>query len=324
MTGPATTRGVTLTALMTALGRPDWWILALAGFLVRGGIVLFLLAIVSLPSPLAMSIALGPIITPLYLGQVLPEAIALIAAAVGAAVAWLVAGSWFAAATEVVLVRDARAAAIEDGLPVSAARGRGRLLITRSAAAHLLAHVPTLVGAALASTAIVDVLYRELVNPSSDAPLVPRVIGGATGPIGAVLALWLVGELVGGLAVRRVVRGEGLFAAVARAAGDVVRHPVSLLASLGTVLVLALDLAATLLVVTIVWTDMRDRLVQPLDDPLATGLGLATFVGAWGLALVVTGLIAAWRSAAMTYEAERVAARSAARLPSGAAIPDPV
>jgi len=40
-----TTRGATLAALLSALGRPSWWILALAGFLVRGGIVVFVVAI---------------------------------------------------------------------------------------------------------------------------------------------------------------------------------------------------------------------------------------------------------------------------------------
>ncbi|HET7474145.1 MAG TPA: hypothetical protein VFJ71_13555, partial [Candidatus Limnocylindrales bacterium] len=104
----ATTRGVTLAALMSALARPAWWILGLAGFLIRGGILLFLVAIVSLPSPLALSNVLAPIITPIYFGQLEPDTAALIGLAVVALVVWLVGGSWLAAATEVVLVRDAR------------------------------------------------------------------------------------------------------------------------------------------------------------------------------------------------------------------------
>ena len=69
-----TTRGATLAALLAALSRPSWWILALAGFLVRGGILLFLVAIVTLPSPLALSNEVGPIITRLYLGDLDPSA----------------------------------------------------------------------------------------------------------------------------------------------------------------------------------------------------------------------------------------------------------
>ena len=112
-----TTRGATLAALLSALGRPSWWILALAGFLVRGGIVVFVVAIVTLPSPLALSNDLAPLLTPLYFGRLEPTTLALLAAAIVIIVAWIVAGGWFAAATEVVLVRDARQAAHEEGLP---------------------------------------------------------------------------------------------------------------------------------------------------------------------------------------------------------------
>ncbi|MEA2606124.1 MAG: hypothetical protein QOI00_881, partial [Chloroflexota bacterium] len=111
-----TTRGATLAALLAALGRPSWWILALAAFLVRGGIVLFVVAVVTLPSPLALSNVLGPIITPLYLGRLEPEAIFLIASGFTGAVLWLVLGGWFAGATEVALIREAGQAAHEEGL----------------------------------------------------------------------------------------------------------------------------------------------------------------------------------------------------------------
>ena len=50
-----TIAGRTLAALLAVLGRPSWWMLGLAGFLVRGGIVVFLVAIITLPSPLALS-----------------------------------------------------------------------------------------------------------------------------------------------------------------------------------------------------------------------------------------------------------------------------
>src|SRR6476660_768593 len=100
-----TTRGATLAALLAALGRPSWWILALAGFLVRGGILLFVVAIVTLPSPLALSNVLGPIVTPLYLGRIEPTTLTLIGIGVLGAIAWILAGGWFAAATEVALVR---------------------------------------------------------------------------------------------------------------------------------------------------------------------------------------------------------------------------
>src|SRR6266487_4127414 len=128
-----TTRGATLAALLAALGRPSWWILALAGFLVRGGIVLFLVAIVTLPSPLALSNDLAPLLTPLYFGQLEPTTLALLAGGIATVVAWIVAGGWFAAATEVALVRDAEQAAREEGLPSRPLPPPGSMLIGRAA-----------------------------------------------------------------------------------------------------------------------------------------------------------------------------------------------
>jgi hypothetical protein len=305
-----TTRGGTLAALLAALGRPSWWILALAGFLVRGGILVFIVAIVTLPSPLALSNVLAPLITPLYFGRLEPATAGLIIGAVGSIATWIVAGCWFAAATEVVLVRDARQAAIDEGLPVGAGRPPGRLLISRTAAAHLLALVPMLIAIAVGSFEILSVTYRELVNPSDASPIVLRVVSGAAAQLAIIVVAWVLGELVGGMAVRRIVLGgEPIVGAVLRSAVDLVRRPLgSLLAPLGVTVILVIDLVAVLMVVAIVWTHVRIRLIQPLEDPGGTSLALVTLGAGWCLALLVTGLIEAWRSVAMTFEAERVAA----------------
>ena len=301
-----TTRGRTLAALLATLGRPSWWILGLAGFLVRGGILLFAAAIVTVPSPLALSGVLGPIVTPIYLGRVEPATIALAVAGVGALLAWLVGGSWIAAATEVVLIRDARLAAREEGLPTGPDGPAGRLLISRAATAHLVALAPLVFVLGLASVQIFAVAYRELVNPTDAGSIVLRVIAGAFGPVATIVVVWILGELVGGMAVRRIVLGgESVLGAVGRATADLVRRPwAALLAPLATFAVLVVDLAAMLAVVTIAWTEVRTRLIRPLDEPLAAGLALATLGAAWCLALLVTGLIVAWRSVAMTFETE--------------------
>src|SRR5829696_5066810 len=212
-----TTRMLTLAALLAALGRPSWWILALAGFLVRGGIVLFALAIVTLPSPLALSNVLRPLITPLYFGRLEPATAALIAVTVTVFIGWLLGGSWLAAATEVALVRDARIAALEEGLPARPHRSAGRLLITRAAVAHLVALVPLVLGLAIGSVRIFDVAYAELTNPSGGRPIVLRVLTGAAAPIYAIVVLWIAGEIVGGQAVRRLVLGGGSVVAAVRA-----------------------------------------------------------------------------------------------------------
>src|SRR6476646_8332262 len=157
-----TTRGATVAALLALLGRPSWWVLALAAFLVRGGIVLFVVAIVTLPSPLALSNVLGPIITPLYFGQLEPRTVLLIVSGLGSAVLWLVVGGWFAGATDVALV------------PMALVLGLG-------------------------AVQIFGVAYRELVNPSDTGPLIVRIVAGARGPLAAIVVTWVFGQVVGGM-----------------------------------------------------------------------------------------------------------------------------
>jgi hypothetical protein len=323
-----TTRGTTLAALLLALGRPTWWLLAVAGFLVRGGIVVFLLAIVSLPSPLVLSNIFGPLVVPLAFGTLLPTTAILLALALATALFWLVAGSWFAAATEVALIRESVRAAEDEGLGgrVAAPASRRRTS-ARVAAAHLIAHIPTAFALAFGGMAIVVSTYRELTNPSDSGPIVLRVVVSAALPIALIVASWLVGELVGGHAARRIVLEDAaVLAAVGRGALDLVRHPLGgLLVPLLMTAILAVDLGAVLGIVAIVLTDVRDRLIHPLADPLATLLTVATLGAAWSLALIVTGLIAAWRGAAMTLDHARrpaTPATGAARGPGADVAPE--
>ena len=302
-----TIRGGTLAALLAALGRPSWWVLALAGFLVRGGIAIFLLAIVALPSPLALANVLEPIVTPLYLGRAAPATLAILVTGVGSLVAWLVLGSWLAAVTEVALIRDARAAAVDEALAPGDPSPAGRRLAAGERAAHLVALIPAAFALGVGSIQVVGVAYRELINPTDASPIVLRVLTGAAASVIAIVVLWVLGEIVGGMAVRRIViGGQPVVGAVAGAAADLVRRPTGgLVAPLVTTVLLAIDLAAMLTVVSIVWSQVRTVLARPGDGPVAVGLALISFGAAWCLALLVTGLIDAWRSAAMTFEATR-------------------
>lgn len=306
-----TTRGATLAALLAVLGRPAWWLLGLAGFLARGGIVLFLLAIVTLPSPLALSNIVGPMLVPIVFGGVTPTLLGILAAAIAGLVGWLLLGAWVGAATEVALIGDARRAASEEGVPTGPRRDPGRWLISRVATAHLIAYLPLAIAIALGSLRIVDVAYVELTTPTEvTTPLPLRIIGGAVGPIVAIVVTWLIGEVTGGWAARRIVlAGNSVLAAVTGGYGDLVSRPRStLLPSLLTTGVLALDLAAMLAAVELAWTAARIQLVELPASPFGIGLALVSFAAIWCLALVVAGLIDAWRSVAMTFEAERLAA----------------
>ena len=318
-----TTRGVTLAALLAALSRPSWWLLALTGFLVRGGVLLFAFAIVMFPSPLVLANALEPVVVPVVLGQIDVVTLAPLLLAAGVVVAWLVAGGWVGAATEVALIREARAAMIDDGLPARADTGPGRWVVTRVAIARLLAHVPAAVVLALGSIRIGSVAYVELTSPVDVAtPLILRVLGGAAAPIAAILVVWLFGEIVGGLAARRIVLDDApVVGALRGAVGSILRRPLgALLPAIGTAVVLAIDLAALLAVVAFVWAELRDRLLDTLTDAPMLVMALLAFVATWIGALVVTGLIDAWRGAAMSFEAER---EGVARLLGAESAPDP-
>ena len=228
MAGPSTltTRGVTIAALLIVLGRPAWWLLALAGFLARGGIVVFILAIVSVPSPLVLSSILAPLVTPLAFGTVLPQTAVLIGVGVGLALFWLIGGSWFAATTEITLIREAQATADGEGLPAAGEVPAGRRPAVRAAVAHLVAHAPTALVLGASSVAIVRVIYAELVNPSDSGPIALRVAVGAAVPLAAIVVAWAFGELVGGLAVRRIALGGASIAGgIAGGVRDLVCRP---------------------------------------------------------------------------------------------------
>ena len=303
-----TTRGATLAALLATLARPTWWLLGLAGFLARGGILLFLLAIVTLPSPLALSNVVAPLLVPIVFGGFTPLLVALFVSGIVSLIAWILVGGWVGAATEIVLVRDARRAAAEEGLPVRRGDPSGHWLIGRVAIAHLLAHVPLVAVAAFGSVAIVNVAYVELTSPFEVVtPLPIRIVAGAAGPIAAIVVAWVVGELAGGLAARRIVlEDDSVLRAVRGGYTDLVTTPrSSTLPGLLTTLILAADLAAMLAAVDLSWTAARARLVEIPADPVAIGLALASFAASWFLALLVAGLIDAWRGVAMTFEAER-------------------
>jgi hypothetical protein len=210
---------------------------------------------------------------------------------------------------------------LDEGLVVrSAVPPRGWLSV-RVAAAHLLAHVPTALVLGIGSVRIAGVAYVELTNPFEvTTPLILRVIAGAASPIAAIVVVWLFGEVIGGLAARRIVLGGGsVLGSLRGAVGDAIRRPFgTLVPALGTTLCLAIDLGALLGAVAVTWTQVGDRLSDLRADPSGLMIGLLAFAASWIAALALTGLIDAWRGAAMTFEFERSAlatASSADRAP---------
>jgi hypothetical protein len=317
--------GAFLASLLITTSRPTWWLLALAGFLVRGGFAAFVVPIVLLPSPLAISNVVAPIVVPVALGRVGPEVIALVAVAVGSLLAWLIVGGWVAAATDLALIRDAAGAAVDEGVRAEdgdadgrsipadrlrpgrsqAGQRRDRVLIGRMLAARLVAWLPLCLALAVATVRAVEITYVELTRPFEVAtPLVVRVVQGAVPEITLVALAWLLGELLGGLAARRIAL-DGLSAvrALLAATGDVVRRPATaVLPWLGLSFLFFVILGGTIAAASIAWSRVILALAPRPVEPVALALDLLLFVAIWLAALAVGGVFAAARASAQTFE----------------------
>ena len=285
-----------LVSFLAALGRPDWWSIALAGFLVRGGILLALLPILTIPSPAELATALSPTVSELAFGGLRPSVLLGIVAVAVVALAILtvavVAGAW--------LDRELlRAAAIDDDLelrwsPIDTS-------LREALSVRLAAHLPTLAALAYATFRLIGATYDELLAPGNvSTSIVLRVASRAPDAIVVVVVAWLLGEAVGGLAVRRLATGSVFLSALRQGARQLVtaRGVATLgLLSVGLVAVVA----PFLLAVARAWDQLRDVLTAA-PDPLLVAAALLVLVASWILGLAVIGAALAWRATAWTCE----------------------
>jgi len=310
-------------ATRLAAGRPRLWAFALLAFLARGGLVALVIPMLVLPSFVGLSNTVGP--TSVTAAGPTPRLVALVAAWLGIALASIVAGTLVAAAAEVALHRATvmpaaggttdRRVAFPSRWVASASPPRDeagspppRRAVRRVAVARLVLLVPVALALAAAVPGWVQVAYRELLLPTDLAlPLPFRVIAGA--PISAlvVVVAWLLAEVIGGLAARRIaLGGSSVAGALGAAAGDVARAPTSILLTL----VLAIGgtlpfLVPAVVVVGVAWDRARVALVDASDG---VGVIIATLilVAAWAACLGVAGVTSAWRSALWTAELARL------------------
>lgn len=288
------------SALVATLSRPDWWAMGLAAFLVRGGFLVILLPIVSLPSTAALVTGLAPIVEPIVLGRPSLEGALVGALVIGAVVAGLaiagVAGSWL----DLALARDG---ASSDDLDLASAQSDGSPW--QALGLRLVAHIPTLLVLGYGIVRVAAVGYEEFTAPgeTGGTPVVARVLGRVPEVVALLIAAWLVGEAVGSLAARRAAAGATAIAAL-RAAVRQVLSPRGL-ATLGLTSVVLLGLLVPFgLAAGRTWEHLRTYLLDGVDVvPLAAALIL--FVGTWVLGLAIVGAGLAWRATAWTAEAGR-------------------
>jgi hypothetical protein len=296
-------------ALLVTFERPLTWAVGLAGLLAGGGLLLVAWPILVLPTPSGVQNLLGAPVSTLVFGAPSAALVSLIAgAAIAGAVllvAGLVAGAW-AERRSIDLVLEA---VVEEGyVPAKpdlvGAPGTGGVAVLR-----FLALWPPLVAAALAWPTLYDVAYRELILPEDLAtPLPVRVIVRVPWLIAWVALAWLLSDAAAATGVRRLVlERRTVLAAWGLGWADLVRRPhrlvgTALLGSLAVVVAGGPALAAAALG----WARVREVLAVGRDPGIEL-LAVATWVAIWLGALVLLGVGAAFRAAAWTTEAVRVA-----------------
>ncbi|MGA3057443.1 MAG: hypothetical protein ABSE70_05315 [Candidatus Limnocylindrales bacterium] len=307
-------------ALAFGAGGFDIVVVALAGFLIRGGIVLLALPSVVLPSVIGIAGVTGVDAFGID-GRPTMWFFEIVTIVIGGVVAWLALASVIGSLIDVWLIEAA-----VGGTDRPIRRGRplpGIGLLLDMVAVRGICLLPLAGALAWAGSRIYTAAYDELTTPSNLAtPLPVRIVENAADAVILVTVVWLATETIAALAVRRLVLSDdGVRRSLVGALVQIVRRPAStaatVLASTGaTVLATALALAAT--ATAFDWCRVAARNQQPIAvaldfGPLSTTrdfrpvvfvLTALVLAIAWVTAAALSGIASAWRSAAWTGEVE--------------------
>ena len=275
-----------------ALASPGLWPVALAGFLARGGLVLFVAPVVIPPSLVGLATFIGPAsITPTGPTIGLIVRIALGIGLLGAA---LLAGILVGAIAEIALISAG-----------AAGRGSARRLLRRVVVIRLVSLVPVAAVLAIGIQRLGQIVYLELTLPTDlVTPIVIRVAAQAPEIVAAILVAWIFGETWGGLATRlAVLRDDGAGRALAGGLALFVRRIVAVLPLLGvSVLVAGLVLGLVIEAIGWSWGFVREALLGGSGTAALAAMAGSTllFVACWAAGLAIAGALATWRAVAWT------------------------
>lgn len=290
-------------AAIATRDRPALWIVALCGFLARGGIILLALPVAPLPSTVGLATFVGP--TSVTAAGLTPDSVVRLSLAIVLAVAWLLAGSAIGAYTDIAIVEGQGAAGPPAAKPVH------RRLIARLVVLRLAALVPLIVVVATTARPVGELVYHELILPRDVAtPLVVRVVQGAQLQVACLALAWIAGEVLGGIAVRLAILDDRSFrSAIAGAAAHVVRRPLTTLgATVAGLVVLVASVGPALVATGLAWMSLTAVLSGTMDGSAVVRATLL-LVGAWVGCALLAAVVAAWRGALWTVEVSQ--ARSA-------------
>ena len=292
-------------------------VVAATGFIFRGGIVPLMLPAIVLPSVIDIAGRIGVSAISIA-GQPTQWFVGVLVLATVAFGAWLVAANLTGAYLDVWLVRWA--------LESSGGEAAQRLqpnppLVLRLVAIRFICLAPVAMALAWAGARIYTSAYNELVAPANLAtPLPVRVIEGAWDAVLLLAITWLATETLAAVAVRReIIGGRGIWPSLWEAVVEIVRRPVS--TGLTFVALTAASLAAMAVAligtaVTFDWCRIAARNTAPIAvqlglwpfttardfRPVVFMLAVVALVAAWAVALGLSGMASAWRSAAWTNE----------------------
>ena len=299
-----TIRATLVTSFLATLAHPSTWVLALVGFLVRGGIILVLAPVVVIPSAVGLANVITPTVTTIAFRGVGGEVIILITGSILAATAWLVFGGLAAAASEAEGVRIV--AADEDVAgPTPPAPRIHRWVAMRILVVRLVAAIPFALALANGSVQVVAIAYRELTIPSEvTVPIALRVIRAAPDALALILLAWTISEVIGAIAARRIVlSGTGAWAAIGGAAVYVLRHPIRTgVEFIAPTALLVAVLVPSAAAAAVAWDATRAALLGGSGFAIATAAMVILFVALFVGGLVLAGMAAAWRAAVWTVD----------------------
>ena len=299
-------------------GRPAP-LVALTGFLLRGGIVLLALPAVVLPSVIGLAEVTGVRAISIA-GQPTWWLVEVVVAALVGTVIWLAIASVIGAVADVWLVDMAvdPSGSASRALPLP-----GRGLIFRLVAIRAVCAIPLVAALAWAAGRLFEATYNELTTPTDLAkPLPLRVVVAAAYSVAVVMVVWLATEAVAAIAIRRqILAGRGIWRSLADATFQVARRPLSTLVTV--VFSYGTSFAATIAALFATATAFDwCRIAGRNSEPIAVRLGIGDFATtrdfrpvvfalatvalalAWAAALALSAVTAAWRSAAFTREVE--------------------
>ena len=305
-------------ALLVTLASPATWPLALAAFLLRGGLLVLAVPILVLPTPVGLGNLLAPTLTVLVFGGVSLQIVVMVVTIVVAALTWLVAGGVLAAILEAeaarivaaheevappggVPVRQLAVDELSEPLTTRVARRR-RTEAARVFVARVLAHVPLGVALVWGTAQLVALTYHELTNPVDvDTPLAWRVLRSSPDVVAAIVLTWMVGQTIGAVAARRLVLARsGILDALRDASLTLLRRPFSVLADFWLpTFALGLALAPSAVAAAPAGDVVREAMNTP-SDPLELFLAVVLFVSLWVVGVMLTAVVCAWRAAVWT------------------------